>query len=100
MKTVIIDDDLDAIKSLELIIDELLPQLEVTNTFTDPLRALKKIPLIFNGFSNGVWPLTDFNYDDIEVSSFDKLWDSLKVGIPSESLNFNPTSGWKGNIEF
>ncbi len=61
---------------------------------------LKKIPLIFNGFSNGVWPLTDFNYDDIEVSSFDKLWDSLKVGIPSENLNFNPTSGWKGNIEF
>ena len=46
MRTVIIDDEPDAVDSLELIIEEYLPQLAITNTFTEPKVALKKLPLI------------------------------------------------------
>ena len=46
MRTVIIDDELDAVEALELIIEEFLPQLTIVNTFTDPEIALKKLPAI------------------------------------------------------
>ena len=46
MKTVIIDDEADAVDSLELILEEFLPMLEVINTFTDANKAIKKLPLI------------------------------------------------------
>ena len=46
MRTVIIDDEPDAVDSLELIIEDFLPNLELINTFTDSQKALKKLPLI------------------------------------------------------
>jgi len=46
MRTVIIDDEPDAVDSLELIIEGFLPKLELTNTFTDSQKALKKLPAI------------------------------------------------------
>ncbi|MDF1546688.1 MAG: LytTR family DNA-binding domain-containing protein [Bacteroidales bacterium] len=46
MTTIIIDDEPDAVESLELIITDYLPDLKVVNTFTDPQLALKKIPII------------------------------------------------------
>lgn len=46
MRTVIIDDEPDAVDALELIIEEFLPNLKVVNTFTDSEKALKKIPII------------------------------------------------------
>ena len=40
MKTVIIDDERDAIYTLELIIQEYLPEIQVVSRFTDPEKAL------------------------------------------------------------
>jgi len=44
MKTVIIDDERDAIYTLELIIQEYLPEIQVVSRFTDPEKALLAIP--------------------------------------------------------
>lgn len=46
MRTLIIDDESDAVDSLELIIDDFLPNLEVVGAFTDPRKALKRISVL------------------------------------------------------
>lgn len=59
----------------------------------------QKMPLILNGFKQNVYPLTDFDHDDINVSSNNHYWDELIVGKGKKSLKFKPASGWLGNIE-
>ena len=84
MKTVIIDDEPDAVDSLELIIEDFLPKLVVTNTFTDPQKALKKIPAIepdlvfldinmpgLNGFQL-LEKLGDFKFNVIFTTAYDE----------------------------
>ncbi len=84
MRTVIIDDEPDAVDSLELIIEDFLPELAITNTFTDPLRALKKLPhinpdLVFldinmpglNGFQL-LEKLENFNFNVIFTTAYDE----------------------------
>jgi two-component system, LytTR family, response regulator len=46
MKTVIVDDEQDAIFTLELIIQEYLPDVELIGKFTEPQKALKQIPIL------------------------------------------------------
>lgn len=84
MKTVIIDDEPDAVDSLELIIEDFLPELAITNTFTDPLKALKKLPVIqpdlvfldismpgLNGFEL-LEKLGNFNFEVIFTTAYDQ----------------------------
>ncbi len=84
MKTVIIDDEPDAVDSLELIIEDYLPELAITNTFTDPQQALKKLPVIepdlvfldinmpgLNGFEL-LEKLNDFNFNVIFTTAYDE----------------------------
>ena len=44
LRTIIIDDELDAISALELIIRDYLPELELVASFDDPLIALDLLP--------------------------------------------------------
>ncbi len=46
MRTVIIDDERDAIYTLDLIIQEYLPELQVVGKYTDPEKALISIPVL------------------------------------------------------
>lgn len=99
MKTVIVDDEIDAIESLELIIEELLPQLEITNVFSDPERALKKLPLIkpdivfldismpvLSGFDL-LRQLGNFNFDVIFTTAHDEFaLKAFKFGAASYLL--------------
>jgi two-component system LytT family response regulator len=84
MRTVIIDDEPDAVDSLELIIEDFLPELAITNTFTDPVKALKKLPhinpdLIFldinmpglNGFQL-LEKLENFDFNVIFTTAYDE----------------------------
>lgn len=84
MRTVIIDDEPDAVDSLELIIEDFLPELAITNTFTDPVKALKKLPhinpdLVFldinmpglNGFQL-LEKLENFNFNVIFTTAYDE----------------------------
>lgn len=99
MKTVIIDDEIDAIESLELVIEEMLPHLEVTNVFTDPERALKKLPIIkpdlvfldismpvLSGFDL-LEKLGNFNFDVIFTTAHDEYaLKAFKFGAASYLL--------------
>ncbi len=84
MRTVIIDDEPDAVDSLELIIEDFLPELVITNTFTDPVKALKKLPhinpdLVFldinmpglNGFQL-LEKLENFDFNVIFTTAYDE----------------------------
>jgi len=46
MKAVLIDDESDAIFTLELIINQFLPEIQIIGKFTDPENALLEIPLL------------------------------------------------------
>jgi two-component system LytT family response regulator len=46
MKTVIVDDEQDAVLTLELIIQEYFSELNIVGKFTDPEKALTLIPLL------------------------------------------------------
>jgi two-component system LytT family response regulator len=46
MKTVIVDDERDAIYTLELIIQSYLPELNIVGKYTDPEIAVDEIPLL------------------------------------------------------
>jgi len=44
MRTLIIDDEPDALNALKIIIEEFLPKLEIIASFSDPVKALEEIP--------------------------------------------------------
>ncbi|MFN8259195.1 MAG: LytTR family DNA-binding domain-containing protein [Bacteroidales bacterium] len=46
MKTVIVDDESDAIYTLELIIQSYLPELNIVGKYTDPEKAIIEIPIL------------------------------------------------------
>jgi len=84
IKTVIIDDELDSISSLELIINDYLPELKVIETFSNPLRALDALPnlkpdLLFldismpqmSGFEL-IDNLPELNFNIIFITAFDE----------------------------
>jgi two-component system, LytTR family, response regulator len=43
MKAIIVDDEADSIKILEIMINKLAPEVEVVATFTNPVEAIEKI---------------------------------------------------------
>jgi len=44
MRTLIIDDEPDAVNALKIIIEEFLPELTVVGSFSDPIKAIEGIP--------------------------------------------------------
>lgn len=44
MRTLIIDDEPDAVNALKIIIEEFLPELKIIGSYSDPLQALDEIP--------------------------------------------------------
>lgn len=44
MRTIIVDDEPDALNSIKIIVKEYLPELEIVGTFMNPKTALEKIP--------------------------------------------------------
>ena len=43
ISTILLDDEPAANKMLTLLLNKYCPQIEIKNTFTDPLKALKEI---------------------------------------------------------
>lgn len=84
MRTLIIDDEPDAINALKIIIEEFLPQLEIIGTYSDPLIARdelskKKPDLVFldinmpglNGFEL-LESLPQRNFKTIFITAYDE----------------------------
>ncbi len=46
MRTLIIDDEPDAVNALKIIIEEFVPELTIVGSFSDPIKALEGIPQI------------------------------------------------------
>jgi two-component system LytT family response regulator len=44
MRTLIIDDEPDAVNALKIIIEEFLPELKIIGSYSDPIKALEDIP--------------------------------------------------------
>jgi len=44
MRTLIIDDEPDAVNALKIIIEEFLPELTIVGSFSDPIKAIEGIP--------------------------------------------------------
>ncbi|MFX0199557.1 MAG: DUF362 domain-containing protein [Candidatus Hodarchaeota archaeon] len=59
----------------------------------------RKIPLIASAFSIKDWPLVNFEPSEINISSSDDRWKSLKVGDACTDFGFKPPSGWLGHVE-
>ncbi len=84
LKTVIIDNELDAISSLELLINEYLPELDLIATFDNPLKALDALPnlkpdLIFLDISMSQMSgfelldnIKDLNFKLIFITAYDE----------------------------
>ena len=60
-----------------------------------------KIPSLARAFGVGSFPLADFNYDDIAISSRSiESYNGRLVSLPADScFHFEPHFGWKGHIE-
>ncbi|RLD81995.1 MAG: DNA-binding response regulator [Bacteroidetes bacterium] len=84
MRTIIIDDEPDAVNALKIIIEEFVPELTIIGTFSDPIKALEGIPkmdpeLIFldinmpglNGFEL-LESLPHRNFKTIFVTAYDE----------------------------
>jgi uncharacterized protein (DUF362 family) len=60
----------------------------------------RKIPMILNAFSDPEFILAGFEPEDIRVISNLSQWNALNLtAMGTNSLNFEPASGWKGFIE-
>ena len=61
----------------------------------------KKIPSVRNAYSVAGWPLTNFNVEDILITSNNDAFNSKKISEIREkdTFNFRPHHGWVGKVE-
>lgn len=59
----------------------------------------KKIPCIKNSFKQKNLKITEYKPSDLKIFSNVDYWNNKQLGEIDNTLNFEPSSGWKGKIE-